>query len=133
MPPPLRVTETLARLHERFAPARLHVAASALEAEHLAALAEKATWCSGSCKFDSDKITGHDTAAAGDMLMLLGKWPILLHAHLLLVRQLCAISCPPRRTDCCVTRSADHGDCVQPVGSIFPQRNRVLSAGSRLH
>jgi len=87
MPPPLRVTETLARLHERVAPARLHVAASALEAQHLAALAAKATWCSTYNSFDSDRCSpDRSTAAVGDMAMFLGKWPLLLHAHVLLVR-----------------------------------------------
>ena len=86
MPPPLRVTETLARLHDRFEPARLHVAASALEAEHLAALAAKATWCSNYNSFDSAGCSTGSNTAAGDMPMLLGKWPLLLHAHLLLVR-----------------------------------------------
>ena len=99
MPPALRATETFSRLHERFAPARLHVAASALEAEHLSALAARATWCSDCSALDSSEwSTGHSTAATGEMPMLVGKWPLLLHAHLLLVRRLvqpcqpCAVS-----------------------------------------
>ena len=89
MPPPVRAAETVARLRKRFAPARLHVAAAAVEAEHLAALAARATWyLSSSSAHSAGRSDGRSLVAASDAPMLLGRWPLVLHAHLLLVRWL---------------------------------------------
>ena len=81
--PPPRAAETFIRLRERFAPARMHVAASAMEAGHMAVVASAATWHGPG---PGEEAQGTDTPAASGTQLYLGRWPLILEAYRLLVR-----------------------------------------------